>query len=505
MRNYEFKLTPAYCLYNGIAVKKQQGSKICFLSENPEDKQLRNRVTKAFNNYLEYVNRQEDCPEIYKNRPSVQFVAGNRSELRRQVSLLYSQNENISMQLKLKSDEGQKGQGNKNDSKKESEAAAVLLLDTIMADARKQNATDIHIENNCIRFRIFGKLQTVSELTEEICQELIQRIKFLAGMNVLERKRSQDGHFVYGETEPIFVRVSTVGVVSGKNKEAEESVVIRLLDTKRLPLTLDKLGFNTVQLLQIRKMSEAPNGLIIICGPTGAGKSTTAAALLLELKNKCDNAAKIISLEDPPEYIISGITQIQIDEKNGNSFSDSLAHVFRQDPDVLMIGEIRDENSALVAIRAALTGHLVLATLHTSTAAGVILRLENLGIARNLILSVLKGVVVQELNNFEGHVNLLADVSIPTQVLIKNADKQLTESEMEGLFEHTTNYNQVLDKTIDILKSKHSMTTETIEAKTEEVSEEAEVYDKTENLVPARNRKKSMFIPSNNKTEEVAV
>lgn len=476
MRNYEFKLTPAYCLYNGIAIKKQQGSRICFLSEDPDDKQLRSRVTKAFKNYLEYVNRQEDCPEIYKNQPSIQFVAGNHAELRKQVSLLYSQNESIPELAEANSSELQ----TKHDSRKKSEAAAVLLFDTIMADARVRKATDIHIENNCVRFRISGQLITVSRLTEDKCIELIQRIKFLAGMNVLEKKRSQDGHFVYGETEPIFVRVSTVSLVCGRNNDQKESVVIRLLDTTRLPLAIEKLGFNEAQLEKIKKISRVKNGLVIICGPTGAGKSTTAAAMLVELSNTCANSTKIISLEDPPEYLIPGITQIQIDEKN--PYLEALMHVFRQDPDVLMIGEIRDENSATVAIRAALTGHLVITTLHTASASGAVLRLENLGIPKNLIISVLKGVVAQELNNFEGHVNLLADVCEPTNELLKNSDKDLSEEELEACFEHTTNYNQMLAKTISILKEKHSV-------KDEAVSDQ----------------KKSVFIPSKKSKEKVEV
>ena len=490
MRNYEFKLTPAYCLYNGIAVKKQQGSRICFLSENPDDKQLRSRVTKAFKNYLEYVNRQEDCPEIYKTNPSIQFVAGNRSELRMQVSQLYSQKESVSKLVETNRVE--EVSEVEQESRKDSEAAAVLLFDTIMAEARLKKATDIHIEKNCVRFRIFGKLITVSKLTEDKCIELIQRIKFLAGMNVLERKRSQDGHFVYGAKEPIFVRVSTVSVVCGKNNEIEESVVIRLLDTARLPLSLEKLGFNENQLKKIQAMSSVPNGLVIICGPTGAGKSTTAAAMLLKLSESCGNSTKIISLEDPPEYLMPGITQIQIDEKN--SFSDVLMHVFRQDPDVLMIGEIRDENSAAVAVRAALTGHLVIATLHTSTAAGVILRLENLGIPRNLIVSVLKGVIAQELNNFEGYVNLLADVSEPTRQLLKKSDKELSEEELEDCFEHTTNYSQMIGKTIAILKEKHSVKEEP----------QVKVYAKAPSKNPETKRRKlydKQFIKQKKQTE----
>ena len=447
MRNYEFKLTPAYCLYNGIAVKNQKGSRICFLSENPEDALLRERVSKAFKHYLEYVNRQEDCPESFKAKPSVQFVAGNRTELRKQVSLLYSREEAVTQ-------EKVQAQSALTPEKKEEDAAAVLLLDTIMTDARKRNATDIHIEKNNVRFRILGKLENAATLSEDKCTELIQRVKFLAGMNVLEKRRSQDGHFIFGGSEPVFVRVSTVAVVGSKNGEAEESVVIRLLDTKRMPLSLESLGFNIQQLEKIGDLLNKPNGLIIICGPTGAGKSTTAASLLVELENRQNNKLKIISLEDPPEYLIPGITQIQVDEKLNNTFAEILMHVFRQDPDVLMIGEIRDENSAAVAVRAALTGHLVIATLHTTTAAGVILRMTDLGIPRNLIMSVLKGVIAQELNNFQGNINLVADVSIPIDNIELNEGINLTEEQLEDFFEHNTNYRQVLAKTIDVLKKK---------------------------------------------------
>ena len=449
MRNYEFKLTPAYCLYNGIAVMKQQGASICFIIENPGNELLKERISKAFHNYLGYVLKQQDCPADYKNEPAIKFIKGNRAELRKYVSKLYSAGTaalDVSQKNELK-----------NKQKKEEEAAAVLLLDTIIADARSRNATDIHIEKNNVKFRICGELEVVSRLSKEKARELIQRIKFLAGMNVLENRRSQDGHFVYGSVEPVFARVSVMGIVGDDRNEAEESVVIRLLDTKRLPLSLDKLGFNKEQFKKITEISENKNGLVIICGPTGAGKSTTAAAVLIDIERRRQSGVKIISLEDPPEYLLPGITQIRIDEKVNNSFSNALIHVFRQDPDVLMIGEIRDENSAAVAIRAALTGHLVLATLHTATAAGVILRLENLGVPRKLIVSVLKGVIVQELNNFKGSVNLLADVSIPLEQLNNQINMELSESKLEEYFEHNTNYSDVLEKTIGVLKRKHSV------------------------------------------------
>ena len=445
MKNYEFRLTPAYCLYNGIAVKDQDGAQISFVTEKPENHLLNQRISKAFNHYLEYVNSRSDCPPSFKNQPEIKFEKASRSELRKYVSRLYL---------------SEKSQGTVNTQKEkipEENAAAVLLLDTLISDARARGASDIHIENNYVRFRIYGRLELISKLSEEKAGELIQRIKFLAGMNVLEKRRSQDGHFVYGKEKPVFIRVSTVGILGNNQNAQEESLVIRLLDTNRLPLNIMQLGFTTKQLSKIQELCAFPNGLIIICGPTGAGKSTTAASILTYIQQQKNNTVKIISLEDPPEYLIPGVTQIQIDEKTSNSFSKALMHVFRQDPDILMIGEIRDENSAAVAVRAALTGHLVFATLHTSSAAGAVLRLENLGVPRNLIVSVLKGVIAQELNNFHGNVNLVADLALPSKKLESAESEKLSENELEEMFEHTTNYISVLNKSLSVLKQKHSV------------------------------------------------
>ena len=448
MKDYEFKLTAGYCLYNGIAVMSQNGASICFITENPKDEQLKERIKKAFNNYLAYMVRRPDCPSEYKKNPSVQFIKGNRTELKKYVSQIYTRTDGSKDTKNSCSNEAMESKVFYND------AAAVLLLDTLMNEARNNKATDIHIENNTVKFRIYGKLETQKKLSEDKCLELVQRIKFLAGMNVLEKRRSQDGHFVYGDEDPVFVRVSSVGVLAKNGNETEESVVIRLLDTKRLPLALDALGFNESQLKEIKKMKNHKNGLILICGPTGAGKSTTAAALLMDIEKNTDSNLKIISMEDPPEYLIPGVTQIQIDEKVNASFADSLMHIFRQDPDVLMIGEIRDESSAAVAIRAALTGHLVIATLHTASASGVIFRLEDLGVPKNLIVSVLKGVIIQELNYFKGNVNLVADVAIPKKELERCTERMLTEDKLEALFLHSTNYADLFHKTIEILKSR---------------------------------------------------
>ena len=481
MRNYEFKLTPAYCLYNGIAVVRQNGSHICFMTENPADAVLRNRLKKAFSNFLEYVLRQQDCPQNFKSTPSVVFVPGNRTEIRKYVSSLYSLPEQKSCE---------KGGGSEQNNKQENEAAAVILLDTIILEARKRNATDIHIENNCIKFRICGRLEVYSSVSQEKTNELIQRIKFLAGMNVLEKRRSQDGHFIYGKENPVFIRVSVMGVIGDAQNDSIESVVIRLLDTRRLPLALDKLGFTQSQTACLKSLSQEKNGLVVICGPTGVGKSTTAAALLVDIEMSQKNSIKIVSLEDPPEYVIPGITQIQIDEKIENSFSDALKHVFRQDPDVLMIGEIRDENSAAVAIRAALTGHLVIATLHASSASGAVLRLANLGVPENLIVSVLKGVVVQELKPVCNNVILAADISIPKTSLEKSLEKSLTEDELEKHFEHNTNYSQILETSLGMLKDRHTAASgELVEEGAAQVAEE-------EIIALVKHRKSGKFVIS---------
>lgn len=445
MKNYEFRLTPAYCLFNGAAVMEQEGARIQFMVENQEDWLLQERLKKAFFQFLENVCKNQDCPEIFKRIPKIEFIAGTRAELRKYVSELYEskeiENEDISFQDIQENSE-------------RDEAAAVLLLDSILHEARENKATDIHIEKNCIRYRVKGKLDNQIVLQKEKATELIQRIKILAGMNVIEKRRSQDGHFIYGENFPLFVRVSTMSIIGSNREELEESVVLRILDTTRIPLSLSQLGYSLIQYEGIKKVCTEKNGLVIICGPTGAGKSTTAASMLLEIQREHNGSLKIISMEDPPEYLIPGVTQIQIDDGRNNSYEDALQHVFRQDPDVIMIGEIRDEESAKAAVRASLTGHLVIATLHTGSAAGSVLRLENLGVSRKIIGSVLKGVIAQDLNYRDGNVQLIADVALPEYSFAAELNSDMSEIEIEKLFAHMTNFNEVFQKTYNPLVKK---------------------------------------------------
>lgn len=441
MKNNVFKLAPGYCLYNGAVVMEQNGSYVKFLIENFEDGVLKGRLKRAFENYVFSVRKDDNCPAIFRNDIIVDFKKGNRTQLRKYVSGLY-----------LDSDKNDNCVEVVDSKKKQKEAAAIILLDRILQDARQKKATDIHIERGAVRFRINGSLEPQLKIQKERGMELIQRIKLLAGMNVIEKRKSQDGNFVYGNKNPIFVRVSSVSII-GDNYSGEESVVLRLLDTSRIPLSIDYLGFEDKQLERISVLEKQKNGLVIVCGPTGSGKSTTVASMLVEIeKNNCGKM-KIISLEDPPEYVIPGVTQMNV-SLEGNSFKDSLEHIFRQDPDVIMIGEIRDEESAAAALRASLTGHLVFATLHTGGVSEAVLRLENLGIDRNVLCSVLRGVICQELNYIGDELKLYADVGVPIAGISSKVRAYMGEDELDELFWHSTNYSEIFSKTLELLGKK---------------------------------------------------
>ncbi|MCR4580372.1 MAG: Flp pilus assembly complex ATPase component TadA [Treponema sp.] len=437
MDKYEFKLAPAYCLFNGTAVKEQDCAEICFWVENINDLILQGRLRRAFQRHIEYVLSMEDCPDAYRNLPKVSFEACQHELVRNYVSKRFNE-ERAPEQLEEKSG------ANKSD------AAAVIMLDTILCEARDKGASDVHIEKGDVRLRINGSLEAFMYLQEDKASELIQRIKLLAGMNLLEKRRSQDGHFSYGNNKPIFVRVSSMPVYNEKLMY-EESIVLRLLDTSRLPLDLNLLGFLDSQVEIIEGFEAMKNGLLLICGPTGAGKSTTAAAILTDIQKKSFGKKKIISMEDPPEYVIPYVSQIQIDSAMDNSFQDCLVHIFRQDPDVIMIGEIRDELSAQTALRAAMTGHLVIATLHTSSPMEAFLRMENLGADKRILSSILKGVICQELEYLGEETILFADVSLVDEDFSNCVEKELPMEELDRHFSHNNNYCKGLNTSIEIM------------------------------------------------------
>jgi type IV pilus assembly protein PilB len=266
-------------------------------------------------------------------------------------------------------------------------------LSAILEYAAKNRASDIHIEpleNELkIRCRIDGVLREIMKLPKSTEAPLVSRIKILSNLKIDEHRIPQDGQFtVQVDTKEIDLRIAISPVVWG------EQVVIRLLDKSGTSLKLEDMGYTGRALRTIRRGIANPNGLILTSGPTGSGKSTSLYALIQEIK---DDSINIVTLEDPVEYKMGGINQIQINAEVGLTFATGLRSILRQDPDVVMVGEIRDAETANLAVQAALTGHLVFSTLHTNSAAGILPRLLDMGVEPFLIASTVRTVIGQRL------------------------------------------------------------------------------------------------------------
>lgn len=275
------------------------------------------------------------------------------------------------------------------------ETPAVDIVNTLIHQAVSEEASDIHLEPQSdslkIRYRIDGKLYEIMSISKKYIRPIISRIKVLAGMNIDVKLLPQDGHIVYDVSgEKIDIRVSTLPTING------EKTVLRILYNNKTLLNLENLGFSDTQQEIIYQMlaHAIVGGILLVVGPTGSGKTTTLYSLLKILNTSEKN---ITTLEDPVEYKLEGINQVQINPKAGISFAKGLRSVLRQDPDIIMVGEIRDLETAEIAIRAALTGHLVLSTLHTNTASGAITRLIDMGVKPYLLSSCLVGVIAQRL------------------------------------------------------------------------------------------------------------
>ena len=277
------------------------------------------------------------------------------------------------------------------------DAPIVNLVNSICIEAIRTGASDIHLEAGAdaarVRYRIDGVLQTARTLEPRRFPAVSSRIKIMANLNILERRQPQDGRITVSiGNEQADLRVSIVPTHSASG--GGESIVLRILGRKAAVSSLADLGFPPDQLAGLRKLLSMPHGLILMTGPTGSGKTTTLNAMLNEIVS---DEVKIISIEDPVEFTVSGVSQIQTNERIGLGFESLLRRVLRQDPNVIMIGEIRDSPTAEIALRAALTGHLVLSTLHTNSTAQAIPRLVNMGVEPYLITPVLRGVMAQRL------------------------------------------------------------------------------------------------------------
>ena len=269
----------------------------------------------------------------------------------------------------------------------------VSLVNDLIEKAVRAKASDIHFEPQAagmrVRFRTDGLLREVRAVEKKLVPQVIARIKVMVGADIGQARLPQDGkvHMIFGE-EHFDIRVSTMPTIFG------EKVVMRLLNKGQATLPLEELGFTASQLSLYRKAILSPHGLILVTGPTGSGKTTTLYSSLNEINDPVKN---ILTIEDPVEYEIPGISQVQVNYRTGLDFKRGLRSILRQDPDIIMVGEIRDNETAKIAIAAAMTGHLVFSTLHTNSASGAVERLVDMGIEPYLAASGLVCVVAQRL------------------------------------------------------------------------------------------------------------
>jgi type IV pilus assembly protein PilB len=291
------------------------------------------------------------------------------------------------------------------------------LVNMVLMTAIKDGASDIHIEpdrnRTHIRYRIDGALRDLMKPPMGLHASIISRIKVIGNMDIAEKRLPQEGRVrIVAKDREIDLRVSSMPTLLG------EKVVVRVLDKSSLKIRMEELGFRVEALTAFQRMLHQPHGLVLVTGPTGSGKTTTLYSALDLLNNPERN---IVTVEDPVEYQLDMVNQIQVNSAIGMTFARALRSILRQDPDVIMIGEIRDEETARVAIQAALTGHLVLATLHTNDAPGTISRLLDMGIEPYLLSSAINGVVAQRLartvcsscvTNYSPEDNVLRDAGL---------------------------------------------------------------------------------------------
>jgi MSHA biogenesis protein MshE len=273
------------------------------------------------------------------------------------------------------------------------EAPVVKLLQSVFEDAAQVRASDIHVEPQAerlhIRFRIDGVLHLQTEADIKIAPSVALRLKLMSDLDISEKRLPQDGRFaVKVKNQQIDVRISTMPTQHG------ESIVMRLLNQSGGMLRLDSIGMPPDMLKKFRTILQRPNGLVLVTGPTGSGKTTTLYGALAELNSF---ERKLITVEDPVEYRLPGVNQVQVNEKIELSFSRVLRSALRQDPDVILVGEMRDQETAQIGMRAALTGHLVLSTLHTNNAASTPIRLLDMGVPRYMVATSLQAVLAQRL------------------------------------------------------------------------------------------------------------
>ena len=354
----------------------------------------------------------------------VVVLGGTEEEVREAIEKMYG--ESASSMERLVEQVGEEGEEVQTEDEKverligvASEAPIIRLVNFVIARAIERGASDIHLEpyekTLRVRYRIDGILVDVDSPPKRLQTAIISRVKIMSRLNIAESRLPQDGRIKLriGGKEIDF-RVSTVPTLFG------ESVVIRILDQASVPLNLEMLGFSPDTLPAFREMVNAPHGMVLVTGPTGSGKTTTLYGALQEIRTA---ERKVITIEDPVEYQIPGVNQIQVKPQIGLTFASGLRSIVRQDPDVILVGEIRDRETAEIAIHSALTGHMVLSTLHTNDAAGAIARLLEMGVEEYLLPSSLTGVLAQRLVR-----TICKDCSAPREISSSFREEILREA-----------------------------------------------------------------------------
>ena len=317
----------------------------------------------------------------------------SKSEITRAISKYYSEDYMKKAAEELRNQEKLQSIIEEEVSEEIRNAPAVKLVDSIIQSAVRSKVSDIHIEpfehRFVVRYRIDGALQKQFDSPKEPLAGLVTRIKIMANMDIAERRIPQDGRiFMKVDNENIDLRVSILPTVNG------EKIVIRILDKSAFNVDKSTLGIVKDDLEKINNIISKPHGIVLVTGPTGSGKSTTLYSLLKDLNQEDRN---IITVEDPVEFSMDGINQVNVNAKAGLTFASGLRSILRQDPDIVMLGEIRDAETAEIAVRAAITGHLVLSTIHTNDAPSSIVRLKDMGLAPYLVSSALVGIIAQRL------------------------------------------------------------------------------------------------------------
>jgi len=371
-----------------------------------------------------------DDLKLYANC-DIQPVISSRDSIRKSIDKFYRKETAEKVLKEFEDTYGAASLEEENEEQLEiSNAPIVRLINSTIQQAIDMKASDIHIEPYIedvrIRFRIDGDLQEIMRLSKNILSPLVTRIKIIGKMDIAEKRIPQDGRVEFNINNKIIdIRISTIPTVHG------EKIVLRLLDRENFLMEKEELGFTQRNMDLFEKLLKQPYGMLLIAGPTGSGKTTTLYAILKELNTIEKN---IITIEDPVEYKMEGINQVQINPKAGLTFASGLRSILRQDPDIIMVGEIRDTETAQIAVRAAITGHLVLSTLHTNDSPSSIIRMIDMGVEPYLVSSAVIGVISQRLvKSLCDNCKTPYEASYSEKLLLgKNPDESLTLYKPKG-------------------------------------------------------------------------